>query len=278
MMRTSWKGNISFGLVNIPVALEVAETHDRVSFHMLDKNDMSPVKYKLVNGNTNDELSRKDVVKGYEFKENDYVVVTPDDFKKANVKATKTIDIQAFVDQSEILPVYFVRPYYVHPEKKAEKSYVLLREALRNSNKVGVAKIVMQAREHLCALMVLDDMIILELLRFAHEIKKMNLSDIPNSVKKMGLKPGEVKMAETLIEQMTEKFNPGQFKDVYQDDLKKYIKEKIKKGKHAKGKPIEDEADHKDEDFQQGKVVDFMSLLKRSVEKKNKGKRVAAAR
>ncbi len=272
MAHSAWKGTISFGLVNIPISLQTMETGDKIHFHMLDKKDMSPIKYKTTNGNTTKEVSRSQIVKGFEYKKNDYVIITDEDFKKANVKATKTIEIQAFIEQEEIAPTFFVRPYFIEPEGKAEKSYMLLRETLKKTGKIGIAKIVMQGKQHLCAVIASDEHMILEILRFAHELKKPVSKGLPRSnVKKLGLKDSELKMAETLVNQMVEKWKPEQYHDEYQEDLRKFITDKVKKGKHAKGKEIED-AEVESDDADEGKVVDFMSLLKKSVEKKGRGK------
>ena len=265
MARGLWSGNISFGLVNIPVSLQSFETHDKVHFHMLDKKDMSPIKYRTVNGSTQKEVARSQIVKGYEYKKGNFVLVTPDDFKQANVKATKTIDIEAFVEATEVSAEFFERPYLIEPSGKIVKSYALLREALRKSNKIGIAKIVMSGKQHLCALMVRNEYLVLEILRYEHELAIPNKKSVPSTnLKSIGVKDSEIKMAEQLIAQMTEKFKPGQYKDTYQTDLMKFINSKIKRGSHVKAKVIETN----DSDSEKSaKVLDFMSLLKKSVDR-----------
>lgn len=241
-------------------------------FHMLDSTDMSRIKYQKVNANTQKEVPREKIVKGYEFEENNYIILTNEDFKKANPKATQTIEIQNFVEEDAIDPSFFYRPYYVHPGPRGEKSYVLLRETLSKTNKVGVAKIVMQAKEHLCAIMVRDKLIVLELLRFGHELRKADMEDIPlDPPKELGLREAEIKMAEQLVNEMTEKWNPRQYQDTYQKDLQAFVEEKIKKGKAARGRVEEGKELISDA----GKVVDFVSLLKKSLEKTGKAKKSA---
>ena len=265
MTHGLWSGNISFGLVNIPVSLKAFETHNDIHFHLLDKKDKSPIKYKTVNGSTQKEVPRSQIGKGYEYKKGNYVFLEAEDFKRANVKATKTIDLQAFVDVAEVNIEYFEKPNYILPHEKSHKSYALLREALRKANKVGIAMIVIATKQHLCAVLVRDNYLVLELLRFTHELKVPDNKLVPPvDLKKIGIKPAEIEMAERLIEQMTAKFEPDQYKDEYQNDLLKFIKGKIKHGAHFRGHVIEEEKPDAD---RSGKVIDFMSLLKRSVEK-----------
>jgi DNA end-binding protein Ku len=266
MTRGIWNGNISFGLVNIPVSLRSAETHDKVHFHMLDKKDKAPIKYRTINGATQKEIRRDQIVKGYEYKKDQFVLMTNEDFKNANVKSTKTIDLQAFVNIQEVPVEFFEKPYFIEPSAKALKSYALLREALRGSKKVGIAKVVLSNKQHLCAVMVRGDYLILEVLRFAHELVSPDKKIVPTSnLKKLGIKEAEVKMAAQLISQMTEKFKPTQYKDEYQDDLLKFIQNKIKRGAHFK---VIAPAEQKEStQAQEGKVIDFMSLLKKSMNK-----------
>jgi DNA end-binding protein Ku len=266
MARATWKGNISFGLVNIPVQLYPAETHDKLDFHMLDKRDMSPIHYKTVNANTGEEISRKDVVKGFEYKKGDFVILNDEDFRKANVKATKTIDIQNFIERGQIPPGFFYKPYYIEPGENSSKSYALLRETLKNTGKIAVAEIVMSGRQHLCALMPRGDVIMMELLRFAHELKQPDHKALPpRNIKKLGIKPAELKMAEQLVDSMSGEWNPDKYKDTYQDDLKAFIKDKVKHGEHAEARNADEEPEVAEQES--GKVVDFMSLLKRSIDK-----------
>jgi DNA end-binding protein Ku len=267
----SWKGSITFGLVNIPITLVNAETLDKVHFHMLDKRDHGLIGYKMINKSNGKDVDRKNIIKGFELDENKFIEVTAEDLKKANVKATQTIEIDTFVNREEIDPRYFVKPYFVEPQKKSEKSYALLREVLRQSQKVAIATIVMNTKQHLAALMVFEDIIILEILRFGHEIKNPHEVKVPtDNLKDLGLKPAEIKMAESLVSEMSEKWNPQKYKDQYQDDVKAFIKSKIKAKKSKQAPPeMESEEDLKSST---DNVVDIMDLLKKSMSKKGKPK------
>ena len=170
--RGIWSGSISFGLLQIPVTLYTAERRaEELHFRLLDKRDLSPIRYERVSSATGKPVEWKDIVKGFEYEKDTFVVVEPDDLEKANVKATQTIDIQDFVHADQIDPAFFETPYYVVPQKRAQKAYVLLREALEKKNAVAIATFVLRTREHLVALMPVGDAIMLEVLRFGHELK-----------------------------------------------------------------------------------------------------------
>src|SRR5919206_1031234 len=171
MPRALWKGAISFGLVHIPVSLYPASRSEGLSFDMIDKRDFAPVGYKRYNKRTGEEISRENIVKGYEYEKGEYVVVTDEDFKQANVEATQTVDIVAFVDAAAVAPYYFDAPYYLEPGKRGEKGYTLLREVLRETERIAVANVVIRSRQHLAALVPLERVLVLNTLRFAHEIR-----------------------------------------------------------------------------------------------------------
>lgn len=258
--RAIWEGTISFGLVQIPVGLHTAESRDDIDFDLLDRRDMGPVGYQRFNRNTEEVVEWDDIVKGYEYADGKYVVVEKEDFKKANVKATQTVDIVHFTDASAIEPMLFEKPYYLVPAKKGLKAYVLLREVLRKADKVGVARVVIRTRESVAALMVRGPALVLEMLRYDHELRKPSEFDLPaEGSKQMKLAPAEIKMAERLVAEMEAPFKPEEFKDTYRDDLMALIKRKVKAG---------DTEDVEEEDVEAPEatnVVDIMALLRKSL-------------
>ena len=261
MPRSIWKGSISFGLVDIPVALFTAESKDTISFNMLDRKHLSPIRYKRVSEKTGHEVAWEDIVKGYEYEKGSYVVLTDEDFARANPKATQTIEIVDFVDAEDLDAVYFETPYYLQPTKKKSKGYVLLREALEKTGKVGIAKVVIRTKEHLAAVMVRDEVLVLELLRYGHEVKGTKDLDVPTSRDEVGITAKEIAMAETLVESMSTKWDPEKYRDTYQEDLMKMIETKVETGSTES---LEEE----EEKPRRAEVVDLTALLKESLEKR----------
>jgi DNA end-binding protein Ku len=255
-----WKGSISFGLLNIPVSLQTAETHQEIHFSMLDKKDFSHIKYIKTNEKTGDEVPQDRIVKAYEYDKGDFVVMDDEDFKRANVKATQSIDIEEFVLLEEVDPLLFDKPYYVVPQKGSEKGYFLLREALTKSRKVAVGRVVISTKQHLVLLMPLKDHLVLEILRFPHEIKPPKQIDLPETNIKFSSK--EVTMALDLINSMTVKWEPAHYKDTYYDDLMKRIEMKVKAGK---GKEVEEDESQEAEVKPTENAVDLMPLLEQSL-------------
>jgi DNA end-binding protein Ku len=279
MARGLWKGAISFGLVNVPVELFSAEKRSsELDLTMLDKRDLAPVGYKRYNKSTGEDVPWAEVVKGYEYQDDKYVVLSDEDFRRANVEASKTVDIQAFVDLKEIAPLFFQTPYYLAPGKRGEKAYALLRDALKKSGKAGIATVVIRTRQYLAAVIAQDDVLVMDTLRYADELKQPDELGIPASALHVKASPKEIDMALRLIEDMSEKWQPEKFKDTYRDDLMERIKEKVKKGQTEEiTAPQKGETQPKSAD-----VIDLMALLKKSVEKKQdkqeKPKRKAAHR
>jgi DNA end-binding protein Ku len=264
--RAIWKGAISFGLVNIPVSLHSAESRDDISFHLLDKRNLSPVRYQRINENTGKEVPWAEIVKGYEYGPGEYVVISDEDLRRANAEATQTVEITEFVDESDITTVYFDKPYYLEPGKKAHKSYALLREVLARSGKVGIARLVLRSREYIAAVYPLGRVLVANLLRYAHELRDPAALDLPSeNLKENGIAEGEVKMAERLVEAMVGKWDPRKFKDEYRTDLMKLIESRIESGKTT----TVDETPVP-EPRRTGKVVDIMELLKKSIEQADK--------
>jgi DNA end-binding protein Ku len=263
MARAIWKGSISFGLVNIPVGLYSAETRDEIHFKLLDKNTMSPIHYKRVSEESGKEVAWDTTVRGYEYESGKYVVLSDEDLKSAAPEASQTIDIVDFVDIDEISPLYFDKPYYLGPDKKGSKAYALLRETLRRTGKVGIAKVVIRTRQYLSAVVARGDVLTLELLRYAHELRDPSELDVPRG--KEGVSDREIDMAERLVEGMISAWDPEKYKDDYRDDLMKMIEKRVEAGQLESSpepapKPKETRSN----------VVDLMALLKQSVEQGGK--------
>ena len=259
MPRSIWKGSISFGLVQIPVDLHAAEESDELSFRQLDKHDFAPIGYDRVNKRTGKKVAWDDIVRGYEWDRDEYVVLTDEELESANVEATHTIDIVAFVEKNEVDPLYFEKPYYVTPSKQGQKPYALLREVLAETGQIGIAKIVIRTRQHIAALIPEGDAIVMVTLRYAYELRKADDLDLP---KKSGVTAGEKKMAEMLVESMHAHFEPEQFKDEFRDDVMALIEKKAKAGEIN---TIPEAHAHHREPKPKSNVVDLMDLLKKSL-------------
>ncbi|UOF00090.1 non-homologous end joining protein Ku [Bdellovibrio reynosensis] len=267
MRSNIWKGSISFGLLNIPVSLQSAQQSKDLSFSMLDEKDLAHIKYKKINAKTGKEVPYDRIVKGFQYKPGQFVIMEDKDFERANVKATKTIDIEDFVPQEDLDTMLFEKPYYLAPQKGAEKGYFLLKQALENTGKVAIAKIVIRTKQHLCMIMPKSDYLILEILRFAHEVKEIDevnyLEEVNPNVK---FSDRELKMAEDLIKGMSAKWKPEKYKDTFYDDIMKRIEAKVKAGK---GKFVEEPV--KEERVEESSnVVDLLPLLRKSLEAKGK--------
>jgi DNA end-binding protein Ku len=263
MARSIWKGSISFGLVNIPVGLYAAETRNDISFKMLDKKTMSPIHYKRVAEESGKEVPWEQTVRGYEFESGKYVVLSDADLKGAAPEATQTIDIVDFVDLEEISPLYFDKPYYLAPDKKGTKAYALLRETLRRTGKVGIAKVVIRTREYLAAVVARGEVLTLELMRYAHELRDPDELEVPRG--KEGVTDREIDMAERLVEGMVSAWDPEKYKDTYRTDVMKMIEKRVEAGDlETSSEPVAKVEKPKNN------VVDLMALLKQSLEDKPK--------
>lgn len=260
--RAIWKGSISFGLVNIPVALYAAEQSRALDFDLLDRRDFAPVGYRRVNKRTGREVGWAEIVKGYQYRKGEYVALSDEDFRRANVEASQTIDIADFVDGAEISPMYFDKPYYLVPLKNGRRAYALLREVLSKSGKVAIAKVVIRSRQHLAAVIPQSDLLILNLLRFQHELRDSSALDVAGgSGRERDIGPAEIKMAERLIEAMSGPWKPAKYRDEYREDLLQMIDKKVKSGQTKAVTDAKAPAPKTG-----GKVVDIMDLLRRSVE------------
>ncbi|HEX5726297.1 MAG TPA: Ku protein [Longimicrobiaceae bacterium] len=273
MARAIWKGSISFGLVNIPVGLFSAEKPDELSFRQLDKRNMSPVGYKKYNKSTGEEVELEDIVKGYEYDDEQYVVLSDEDLRRANPEKTQTVEITDFVELDEIEPTFYDKPYYLAPLKKNAKAYALLREALRRSKRVGIAKVVIRSREYLSAVVPQGPVLVLEILRYPNEIRPIDDLELPgDDLDKLGVADRELDMAERLIEGMSAEWEPEKYKDEYRDDLMSLIHRRIESGQTE----VVDETPVEEVE-PRGDVVDIMALLKQSVEATSRERgRVAA--
>ncbi len=259
-----WKGSITFGLVNIPVSLHSAESRKEISFRLLHRQNLSPIHYKRVDESTGREVDWSDIVHGYEYEAGRFVVISDEDLRRANPEATQTVEIIGFVNASEISPLFFDKPYYLVPERRARKSYALLREVLRRSGKYGIAKIVLRSREYIAAVLPQEDVIVVNLLRYAYELRSTAALDVPG---KETMSEGELKMAERLLEAMVEHWDPEKYHDTYRDDVLKMIHERIESGE------TEESAEPAPRPARPAKVVNIMDLLKKSVEQAKKPER-----
>jgi DNA end-binding protein Ku len=261
MARGLWKGAISFGLVNVPVELHSAKKRTaELDMTMLDKRDLAPVGYKRVNKATGKEVPWDEVVKGYEYRNDKYVVLSEEDFRRANPEAAKTVDIQAFVELADIAPQYFETPYYLIPGKRGEKAYALLRETLKKAGKAGIATVMIRTKQYLAALIAQEEFLVLNTLRYHDELKKPSEFEIPGA--KVTAK--EMDMAMRLVDDMADKWQPAKFKDTFKGDLLKRIEQKVEAGETEEITEPEKGA----REPKGGEVIDLMSLLKKSIEKK----------
>ena len=252
-----WKGSISFGLVNIPISLYPATRREELKFRLLRKSDLSPVSYKRVTEKDGKEVPWDQIVKGYEYEKGKYVVLKDEDFERVDLEATQTVDIQDFVDQEEIDPMFFYKPYYLEPQKAGDKAYALLRDALKDSGKVGIAKVVIKTRQYLAGVKPEDGALVLELMHFADELADPGKLHVP---KKTEVGKREMNMAKSLIDSMSSKWNPEKYKDDYREALMEVIEEKVEAG----GKEIEEKPKKAPKPT---KVIDLVSVLQKSLER-----------
>ena len=265
MARSLWKGAISFGLVHIPVELHTAVQSHELDLTMLDRRDFSPVGFKRYNKGNGKEVSWDNIVKGYEYQDGDYVVLSDEDLKRANAEATQTIDIQAFVDAAEVPLTYFEQPYYLAPARGGAKVYALLRETLRKSGKIGIATVVIRTKQHLCALVAMADGIVLNTLRYASEMRDTeDLKLPPATLKAAGITDKELQMALSLVEGMAEEWKPEQYHDTYRDDVLALVEKKIKAGQTR----TITAATREKQPASSANVIDLVALLERSLGKK----------
>ena len=264
-MRSIWSGSLSFGLINIPIKIYGASEERALKFRLLQKDSFCPIHYLKVCRDTGKEVEWKDIVKGYEYGEGNFVVLTDDDFQKASPKKTKSVEIINFTDEADVPAKYMVKPYYIEPDKKAEKAYVLLRKALQQTKKAGIARFVLKDKEHLAMIKPDGNNLLMIQLRFEEEIRKPEDLHIPDNAL---YSKKELDIALMLILELEENFRATDYKDTFTDEIRKIIEKK------AKGKPIriKEEMEPVPTDMR-----DLMNILKASLEKA-KGKQKTDAR
>jgi len=267
MPRAIWKGNIAFGLVNIPISLYSGESRPDIQLHMVDSRNHARVRYERVNAETGEEVPWDAMVKGYEYEEGRYVLLSQDELEAVVPKLTKTIQIDDFVDLADIDPILFDKPYMLEPGKRGHKAYALLRETLRRTGRAGIAKVVIRTREYLTALFVRGEVLMLMLLRFPQELNSADALDIPDP-KDYQPNQRELELAMQLVEHMSVDWNPTAYADDYRTNLMEYIENKVRSGDGAV--PVKSTGD--DDDRDGGNVVDLLDYLQRSVQGTATGK------
>jgi DNA end-binding protein Ku len=260
MARALWKGSISFGLVNIPIELHTAVRNHRPKFRMLHAKDKSPVKFERVCQRDGKPVAWEDLVKGYEYQKGHFVVITKEDFASAALHKTRTVDIIDFVKAEEIDDRFFETPYYLVPAKGGEHAYALLREAIRESGRVGIAKFILRDAQHLAAVEVIGNALVLTVMRFADELVDPKQFDFPAD---KGARKAELDMAKALVNSLAAEWSPSKYTDEYRENLLRIIKAKVK------GKPV---ALEPSEEPRQAEVVDLMERLRRSLEQSGTGR------
>lgn len=261
--RTVWKGAISFGLVHIPIALYGATAETRPKFKMIDKGSMSPVGNKQVSKTTGEAVTQEEIVKGIEVEDGQFVVLTKEEIREALPKATQTIEIESFVDAAEIPTLYYQKPYHVAPGARGQKAYALLRDTLKKTGKVGIAKVVIATKQHLAALMPLGNGLVLNLLRWADEVREAPAS-VAGDAGSTAPTERELKMAEQLVNDMADAWSPDLFRDEFKEQLNALIQRKAAMGDTASIQPLPgQEVAQPSAD-----VIDLTELLKRSLQGK----------
>lgn len=265
--RVLWKGAISFGLVHVPIALHSATTSNAIDFDWLDKNTMDPVGYKRINKVTGKEISSDNIVKGVEYAQGEYVVLSSEEIAAAYPETTQTIEIESFVSIDDIPFIYLDRPYYTSPIGKGDKVYALLREVLHKTDKVGVAKVVIKTKQHLAILMACGPALILNLLRWSDEIRSWEDLKLPaRGQKSVGLTDKEMTMGVQLVEGMSASWKPEQFQDSFREQILTLVKEKVESG------DVESVAQPETQEQASGgaKILDLAEILRRSLDKGSK--------
>ncbi|MGF6294927.1 Ku protein [Paraburkholderia youngii] len=274
MAHMIWKGAISFGLVHVPVQLYPATRSEKVGFNLLDKRTIDPIGYKQINKRTGKDVARENIVRGFEYEKDHYVVLSDDEIRSANPESTQTVDILAFVDAADISFLYLDTPYYLTPDRKGEKVYALLREAMTASGKIGVASVVLHNKQHLAALIPLGPMLALNTLRWADEVRGLDEFKVPpEGMKAAGVSAKELDMAKKLIDDMSETWDPMQYHDTFRDDIMALVERKIQAGKTEEVTEVE--TPH--ESRKSADILDLSDLLKRSLGR-GKSKQAATGR
>lgn len=273
-VRTIWKGAISFGLVHIPVGLHTATTESGIDFDWLDKRTMDPVGYKRINKRTGKEIDYENIVKGVQYQNGEYVVLSPDEINDAYPRTTQTIEIERFVNAADVPFVYLERPYYISPINKGHKVYALLRDTLAQVGKIGIARVVIQTKQHLAALIPSGDALVLNLMRWGEDVKATDALDLP-AAKAKGMSPSasELKMAKMLIDDMSGEWDPNAFKDEFKHAILTLVEKRARAGKtHTVFEPEEDTPAQADN------VIDLTALLQQSLRNRGGAKKAVAGK
>jgi DNA end-binding protein Ku len=264
MPHMIWKGAISFGLVHVPVQLYPATQSEKVGFNLLDKRSMDPIGYKQINKNTGKDVTRDNIVRGFEYEKGKYVVMTDAEIRAANPESTQTVDILAFVDAPDISFLSLDTPYYLAPDRKGEKVYALLRDALKDTGKVGIASVVLHNKQHLAALIPVGPALALNTLRWGDEVRDFDEFKFPDEdTKKAGVTPKELEMAKRLIDDMSDTWDPSKYHDTFRDDIMALVDKKVKQGKIAEVMKVEEDGERR----ASADILDLSDLLKRSLKK-----------
>ena len=272
MSHMIWKGAISFGLVHVPVQLYPATQSEKVGFNLLDKRSIDPIGYRQINKRTGKEVSRDNIVRGFEYEKDKYVVLSDDEIRSANPESTQTVDILAFVEAPEISFLYLDTPYFLAPDRKGEKVYALLREALKASGKIGIANVVLHNKQHLAALIPVGPVLALNTLRWADEVRDYNELKLPSEEpKKAGVTARELDMAKKLIDDMSDGWDPSTYHDTFRDDIMALVDRKVRAGKTEEIVEVETPRESR----RSAEILDLSDLLKRSL---GRGKGKAGSR
>jgi DNA end-binding protein Ku len=262
MPHMIWKGAISFGLVHVPVQLYPATQSEKVGFNLLDKRTIDPIGYKQINKRTGKDVTRENIVRGFEYEKDKYVVLSDDEIRAANPESTQTVDIVAFVDAADISFLYLDTPYFLTPDRKGDKVYALLREAMKSSGKIGVANVVLHNKQHLAALIPLGPVLALNTLRWAAEVRELDEFKLPpDGMKAAGVSARELDMAKKLIDDMSDAWDPSHYHDTFRDDIMALVDKKVRAGKTEEITEIETPRESR----QSADILDLSDLLKRSL-------------
>ncbi|MDQ8039360.1 MAG: Ku protein [Rickettsiella sp.] len=264
MVRPIWKGYITFGLVNIPVTLYSAEKKFDIQLKLIDSRDKAKIHYVRINEHTGEEVAWNNIAKGYEYEKNNYILLKEADIKAIAGKHSKTIDIANFIDKNSLNMMDFEKPYYLIPDQKGEKAYVILREVLKKTKKIGISKVVIHTREYLAAVIPYENALVLNLLRYHQELRRISEFDFPsNTAYKISKK--EMEIAKQLVTSMTAKWKPEMYHDEYRKALEEYVTAKVQHKNKKIFKPTSRRTHAKN-------VINFVDLLKKSLEKNKKNK------
>ncbi|WP_322029169.1 Ku protein [Paraburkholderia sp. J76] len=268
MPRAIWKGAITFGLVYVPVELFPATQSEGTGFNLLDRRTLDPVGYQQINKRTGKPIKRSDIVRGYEYEKGAYVVISDEEIKAASPESTQTVELLAFVDAPQVSFLYLDTPYWLAPDKRAGKTYALLRDALAASGKIGIASVVLHSRQHLAALVAAGPALALQTLRWSTEVREFDASQrLPRNAKAAGVSTHELQMASKLIDDMSTDWDPETYRDTYRDAIMGLAQRKAREGKAHELTHVEAPAPER----RGAEIVDLSELLKRSL-----GKRKAA--